>query len=111
MSISGVSAQASQVTSLMSSVNSSNISTNITASDPTVLATQQQQLTNQLTQLQGKNGSPQEIQKIQQAIETIKNKLQQQDKLAEEKKASIQLSPTVLSNQNILSRNRIDIKA
>lgn len=110
MNVTGVNAQVSQVTRF----NSSNPSVSITSSDPTVLARQEKQLTNQITQLQGQNASPQQIQKLQQAIQTIKNKIKQQEKLAEEKKSNNQPSHAVLNNQSILLRNNftrgIDIK-
>lgn len=105
---------ASRLTNLMRSNHSSNVSTTVTSTNPTLLANQQHQLTSELTQLQSQNGNQQQIEKIQQAIQTIKNKIQEQQQLAEETKVTTQSSHTNASHQVIPSTNTftkgIDIK-
>lgn len=118
MAVSAVSAQMNQAASAVSSQTTSNASTTVTSSDPTILANQEKQITNQIMTLQGKNGSSQQIQKLQLTLQMIKNKIQQQ-KLAEEKKASSQSSQPshteISSHQNSSPRSNfsrgIDIRA
>lgn len=88
MAISPINSQASQAATLISSLSTSNVPTTVTSNDPTVLAKQEQQILSQITQLQSQNGSSEQIQKLQQAVQTIKNKIQQQDRLAEAKEES-----------------------
>lgn len=84
--------QASQTSTLLSSMNTSNVSTTITSTDPTVLKNQVSQLSSTITQLQSKGGSAQQIQKLQQAMQTAKDQIKKQQQLSEEKKLSNQAS-------------------
>ncbi|CAA7603385.1 Hypothetical protein DEACI_4208 [Acididesulfobacillus acetoxydans] len=114
MVISAISGQANPSPSLFSSLNASNVSMTVTASDPTLLARQAQQLTNQITQLQGKNGSAQQVQKLQQVLQMVKDRIQQQQRLARERQADMHSAAAqpVSSGKmtNNLSRH-IDVQA
>ncbi len=88
-----VSAITASQTSLINSLTTTSVATTVTSSDPTALARLTQQLASQLTQLQNQGGNAQEIEKIQQAMQAVKNKIQQQERLAEEKAAEAQSSP------------------
>jgi hypothetical protein len=85
-----VSAITASQTSLINSLTTTSVATTVTSSDPTALARLAQQLASQLTQLQNQGGNAQEIEKIRQAMQAVKSKIQQQERLAEEKAAEAQ---------------------
>ncbi|KLU61932.1 hypothetical protein CEB3_c16300 [Peptococcaceae bacterium CEB3] len=114
MVISATGGQANPSASLFSSLNASNVSMTVTASDPTLLTRQAQQLTNQITQLQGKNGSAQQVQKLQQVLQMVKDRIQQQRRLARERQVDIQSATAQPVSKGKMTNNlgrRIDVKA
>ncbi|VBB08274.1 Hypothetical protein LUCI_3545 [Lucifera butyrica] len=88
MAISAINNQASQIASLTKSLSNSNISTMVTSTDPTTLQNQISKFSSAITQLQSQGGSSQQIQKLQQAMQTAKDQIQKQQELAAEKAGS-----------------------
>lgn len=104
MAVSPINNQASQTSTLLSSLNTSNVSTTVTSNDPTVLKNQINQFSTAITQLQNSGGNQEQIQKLQQAMQTAKDQIKKQQELAEEKKLSNQVS-----NQDFTKG--VDVKA
>lgn len=93
MAVSPINSQASQAATLVNAFStSSNVSTTVTSTDPAVLKIQVNRLSNAIAQLQNSGGSSQQIQKLNQAMQTAKDQINKQQQLAEEKQASNQSS-------------------
>lgn len=75
-----------------SSTDTTNVSTTVTSTDPSVLQNQINKLSSAITQLQQSGGSASQIQKFQQAEQTAKNQILKQTRLDEAKKAAEQSS-------------------
>lgn len=74
-----------------SSQNTTNVSTTVTSTDPTVLQNQVSQLSSAITNLQSHGGSSSQVQKLQQAMQTAKNEIAKAaDKKADAQSANIQ---------------------
>lgn len=88
MDISIRNAQLSQAASLlMPQLGTPHQSPSVISTDPTALAAQAQQLTGKITALQGNHGSSQEIQRLQQVVQTINDRINVQQKLVQERNA------------------------
>ena len=75
-----------------SSTDTTNVSTTVTSTDPSVLQNQIKKLSSAVTQLQQSGGSSNQVQKFQQAEQTAKNQILKQSRLAEAEKAAEQSS-------------------
>jgi len=75
-----------------SSTDTTNVSTTVTSTDPSVLQNQINKLSSAVTQLQQSGGSSSQIQKFQLAEQTAKNQILKQNRLAEAEKAAEQSS-------------------
>jgi DNA-directed RNA polymerase specialized sigma subunit len=76
MSIPPISGQASQA----AQTDSSSSTTAVTSNDPTSLSQQGEKIKSQISQLQNKHGSSQQIQKLKQQLNTVQAKLLQLSK-------------------------------
>lgn len=104
MDVSVKNAQMSQAASLlMPQLSTTAQSTTVISSDPTALAAQAQELTGKITALQGSHGSSQEIQRLQQVVQTINDRINVQQKLVQERNAVQPSDTKAASNQQAAS--------
>ena len=114
MDMSKINSYSNVMTSMVSSQNSWAGLTNVTSSDPQTLASQAKQLTNKISDLKANNGSQQQIQKLQQSLQAVNNKIQQ--KQLEKDKSTLQPSPNYQTLNNLQTSgilaftSEIDIK-
>jgi len=109
-------AQISQAASLfMPHLNTPAQSTSVISTDPTALAAQAQEAAGKITALQGSHGSSQEIQRLQQVVQTMNDRINVQQQLVQERNAVQPSDTSVASNRQAASSRAftsgVDIEA
>ena len=100
MDVSVKNAQISQAASLLMPQQSTPAqSSSAFSTDPKSLAAQAEELTGKITALQSRHGSSQEIQRLQQVVQTINDRINVQQQLAQERKALQPSETKAASNQ------------